>query len=277
MAFLQVLRQRDNTLQLGEVTPHRISSTNVISIAMQYKQMHSGWGFLLLVCLFSKWKRNLLFWATEKCYRGSLCDRLKTASGKMMPLRDRVQTKHCWNIQQMSWYFPWGQDWNRHLSKLASINFGRQLPLSSPKPTLTARHSISSVHNGNTMLDMNEDVDIFTENTTGYIVSGTDPWKRRILAFFLIVQNLVPLTINSKRPLTSWYHSEKWKDKRGQRDSHAEVHQRVPQREPGRWELWEFRLTCKSCLSKGNSEAQMLACLTLQSTRLPKTERSLRS
>lgn len=44
--------------------------------AMQYKQMHSP--LLLLFCLFFKWKRNLLFWATEKCYTGSLCDRPKT-------------------------------------------------------------------------------------------------------------------------------------------------------------------------------------------------------
>lgn len=49
----------------------------------------------------------------------------------------------------------------QHFSKLASITFGRQLPLSSPKTMPTARCSISSLQNGIMMLDMNEDIDIF--------------------------------------------------------------------------------------------------------------------
>lgn len=88
----------------------------------------------------------------------------------------------------------------RDLSKLVSVDFGIPLPLSSHKLMLTARH------NSSVMLDMNEDVDISTENTV--------VWKRKILAFFLIVENSVPLIINPKRSLTPWYHSEKWKDKR---------------------------------------------------------------
>jgi len=67
------------------------------------------------------------------------------------------------------------------------------------------------------ILDMNEDVAIFTESTSGYTVSGTDSWKRRILAFFLIAQNLVPLPLSSNAYPTSWYHSEKWKEKREER------------------------------------------------------------
>lgn len=103
----------------------------------------------------------------------------------------------------------------RHLSKLASINFGRQLPLSSPKTMQTARHSISSACNGNMMLDMNEDVDIFTENTVAYVMEQNH--EEEDFNFLFNSTNLIPLTINSQRPLTPLYYSKKWRDKREER------------------------------------------------------------
>lgn len=62
------------------------------------------------------------------------------------------------------------------------------------------------------------------------------------------------------------------RQERGTRDSHAEVQHQAPLQEPKKWELWELHLPCKFHLSKTRSETQMLACLTLQSTSLSKTE-----
>ena len=137
---------------------------------------------------------------------------LRENDATVWPYSNKALLKHAANVLVL----PMGPGLKlRHLSKLASINFGRQLPLSSPKTMLTARHSISSACNGNTMLDMNEDVDIFTENTTGYIVEQTH--EEEDFNFLFNSAKLIPLTINFKKPPTPLYYSEKWTDKREER------------------------------------------------------------
>lgn len=77
--------------------------------------------------------------------------------------------------------------------------------MSSPKPTLTARHSFSTVHNGDMMLDMNEDTDTFTKHNWiyRYMDIWNRPTKKRILEVFVKAKNSDSLIINSTQVLTS--------------------------------------------------------------------------
>lgn len=115
-----------------------------------------------------------------------------------------------------------------HLSKLTSINFGRQPPSSSPNPILTARQNISLMHNGDTMLDMNDDVDVFTENTIGYIEEQTH--KEEDFSFLF---NWAKLRHDHHKlqEASDILVPQGTKQETGKKDSHTDEHQRVPWQE----------------------------------------------